>query len=93
MVHVELVYVGLEKHTVHLTLKLKSGSTVIDALNNSGIYSTHPETKDMPIGIYAKLVSLDTVLKEGDRIEIYRPLALDPKEKRRQKASLDKKRG
>ena len=93
MVNVELVYVTLEKHTVHLTLELKSGSTVIDAVNHSGIYRAHPETKGMPVGIYAQLVALDTVLKDGDRVEIYRPLALDPKEKRRQKARLDKKRG
>ena len=93
MVNIELVYVALERHTVHLTLELQSGATVLDALNQSGIYDDHPETKEMPVGIYAQIVSFDTVLKDGDRVEIYRPLALDPKEKRRQKARLDKKRG
>ena len=92
MVKVDLVYIPLDKNTVHVTLELKSGSTVVDALSQSDIYTTHPETRDMPVGIYARLVSFDTVLKEGDRLELYRPLALDPKEKRRQKARLDKKR-
>ncbi len=91
MVKIELVYVALGKTIVHLTLNLKTGSTVFEALNASEIYTTYPETKDLPVGIYAKQVSLDQVLKEGDRIEIYRPLVLDPKEKRRQKATVAKK--
>lgn len=87
MVKVELVYVALDKNTIHKTLKLQQGATVSDALQASEIYHTHPETRDMPVGIYSKQVPLDQVLQEGDRIEIYRPLILDPKEKRRQKAT------
>lgn len=86
MVKIELVYVAVDKSTVHMTLDLKQGATVFDALNVSGIYETHPETRNMAVGIYAKQVSLEHVLHEGDRVEIYRPLVLDPKEKRRQKA-------
>ncbi|KTD05741.1 RnfH family protein [Fluoribacter gormanii] len=86
MVRVELVYVAVDKTTVHMTLELKQGATVLDALNASGIYDIHPETQGMSVGIYAKQVSLEQVLQEGDRVEIYRPLVLDPKEKRRQKA-------
>ncbi|CAM2859076.1 protein yfjF [Legionella steigerwaltii] len=87
MVKVELVYVTIEKTTVHIILDLQDGATVFDALKASGIFNTHPETRDMPVGIYAKQVSLEHVLQEGDRVEIYRPLVLDPKEKRRQKAT------
>ena len=86
MVTIEVVYVALDKTAVHLTLTLQSGATVIDALNASELFTTHPETKGLPVGIYAKQVSLDAVLKEGDRLEIYRPLVLDPKENRRKKA-------
>lgn len=92
MVKVELVFVAKDKSVIHLNLDLKQGARVVDALNESRIYLTHPETKDMITGIYSKQVSIDRVLKEGDRVEIYRPLALDPKEKRRQQARL-KKRG
>lgn len=88
MVNVELVYVSQERAAVHLTLELQAGATVIEALDVAQIHATHPETKTMPVGIYGKQVALNTVLKEGDRIEIYRPLSLDPKEKRRQKARL-----
>lgn len=92
MVKIELVYVAVDRSTVHMVLDLKQGATVFDALNASGIYNTHPETRNMVVGIYAKQVSLEHVLQEGDRVEIYRPLVLDPKEKRRQKATSIRRR-
>lgn len=88
MVRVELVYVASDKSLVHLKLSLGLGATVADALNESGVLITNPEVKGLPVGIFAKQVTLDTLLKSGDRIEIYRPLTLDPKEKRRQRAKI-----
>lgn len=90
MVTIELVYVTSERQTVHLPLVLPAGATVLDALIAAEIYQTHPETKNMAVGIYAKQVAVDTLLKEGDRVEIYRSLALDPKEKRRRLARAKK---
>ncbi|MCL9683223.1 RnfH family protein [Legionella maioricensis] len=90
MVKIELVYVPKDGATLHLSMDLKQGATVADALIKSGVYDLYPETKGLSVGIYARQVSLDAVLKEGDRVEIYRPLALDPKEKRRQRARLNK---
>jgi putative ubiquitin-RnfH superfamily antitoxin RatB of RatAB toxin-antitoxin module len=92
MVQIELVYVARDRTAFQVKMDLKKGSTVAEALNESGIYLLHPETKDMSVGIYAKRVSLDTLLQDGDRIEIYRSLTLDPKEKRRQRARLNNKR-
>lgn len=86
MVNVEIVYIKLDGSTVHLKLSLESGATIDDALVASNLLNTHPEVKDLPVGIFAKLKTRDTVLKAGDRIEIYRELSLDPKEKRRQRA-------
>ena len=91
MLKVELVYITSEHKLIQLVLELAPGATVSDALIRSGIYQSHPETKGLAIGIYAKQVALDTMLKTGDRIELYRPLALDPKETRRKKALLKKK--
>ncbi|BCA94047.1 UPF0125 protein [Legionella antarctica] len=88
MVKIELVYVPKHGTTLQVRMDLKQGSTVSEALIQSGIYDLYPETKKLSVGIYAKQVSLDTVLKEGDRVEIYRFLVLDPKEKRRQRARL-----
>jgi putative ubiquitin-RnfH superfamily antitoxin RatB of RatAB toxin-antitoxin module len=90
MAIIEVVYVTAEQQTVHLAVALQPGATVAEVLNASGIHESHPETRNMPVGIYAKQVTADTVLKEGDRVEIYRPLALDPMEKRRQKARIKK---
>ena len=90
MIKIELVYIAPQQQTMHLNLELKSGATVLDALCSSGIYDTYPETKQMAVGIYARQVSLETVLNDGDRVEIYRPLVLDPKETRRQRARVRK---
>jgi putative ubiquitin-RnfH superfamily antitoxin RatB of RatAB toxin-antitoxin module len=85
MVKIELVYVSTKRETINFSLELNTGATVADALEASAIHTAYPETKEMSVGIYAKQVSLDTVLKEGDRVEIYRPLILDPKDTRRQR--------
>lgn len=90
MVHIELVYIAEDKTIIHLTMDLASGSTVGDALSQSRIHHTHPETTALAVGIFTKIVALDTVLREGDRIELYRPLAIDPKEKRRRIARATK---
>lgn len=86
MVKVELVYVAADREIVHQKLTLEPGATVADALNLSGLLKSNPEVKDLPVGIFAKQVARETLLKSGDRIEIYRPLIIDPKEKRRQRA-------
>lgn len=86
MVNVELVYVAADRSVLHCNLSLDKNASVQDALQASGLYKTNPELNQLPIGIFSKQVSLDTILKSGDRIEIYRSLTLDPKEKRRQRA-------
>ena len=88
MVDVELVYIPMGQDSIHLRLTLAEGATVLDALHESGLYTSHPEVKEMPVGIFSTLVSLNRVLKIGDRVELYRPLLIDPKEKRRQRARL-----
>ena len=86
MVSVELIYIAIDQTCVHIKLSLPLGARVGDALDQSGLFITHPELKSQPLGIFAKRVTKDTLLKSGDRIEIYRPLQNDPKEKRRQRA-------
>ncbi|KTD08026.1 RnfH family protein [Legionella jamestowniensis] len=91
MVKVEIIYIPEEGAMIHLELNLQPGATISDALNQSNLLNTHPEIKNLPVGIFAKQKNLDTVLKPGDRIEIYRPLSFDPKEKRRQRAKTKEK--
>ena len=69
------------------------GSTLLAAIMHSGILRDMPEIDLLTcrVGIYAKLKTLETVLRDRDRIEIYRPLIADPKESRRRRA--DRKLG
>lgn len=90
MLKVELLYIAADASVLHLNLSLPFGACVADALNHSGVLKSYPELQGLPIGIFAKQVTLDTLLKPGDRIEIYRPLTFDPKEKRRQRAKVKK---
>jgi hypothetical protein len=72
-----------------VSVRLAAGATLGDAVSASGILQRHPELGGaaLKIGVYGKLRRLDAAAAEGDRIEIYRPLALDPKEARRRRAS------
>ena len=88
MVDVELIYIPMGQDSIHRRLSLADGATVLDVLQNSGLYTSHPEVKQMAVGIFSTVVSLDRLVKSGDRVEIYRPLLIDPKEKRRQRARL-----
>ena len=84
---IEIVYPLVQEQKVFL-INLGTGMTVQDAIEQSGILQRYPDI-DLSanrVGIFGKLVKLDQVLKERDRIEIYRPLQADPKEVRRQRA-------
>jgi uncharacterized protein len=69
-------------------LDVDAGTTIGQAIEQSGILQEAPEINlvTMPVGIYGKKKTLDTVLQPRDRIEIYRPLIADPKDARRRRA-------
>lgn len=71
---------------------MKQGITAEEAIKASGIIKKFPEIdlSTNQIGIFGKLTQLDHVMRERDRIEIYRPLIADPKEIRRQRAAEGK---
>ena len=66
---------------------LPEGSTVEDAIRVSGLSEGIPGFDPARVGIYGKLVPGDTILRDRDRVEIYRPLRADPKEIRRMRAA------
>ncbi|NNG21735.1 RnfH family protein [Telluria aromaticivorans] len=70
-------------------LKVAPGTTIGQAIEMSGVLEACPDINltTQPVGIYAKKQTLDTVLRERDRIEIYRPLVADPKDSRRRRAA------
>ncbi|MCX8086433.1 MAG: RnfH family protein [Rhodocyclaceae bacterium] len=90
-IHIEVAYALPERQEV-VPLTLPAGSTLGQALEASGLLAKYPEI-DLAkgkFGIYGKLAKLDTVLRERDRVEIYRPLIADPKEVRKQRAAEGK---
>ena len=91
MIAVEVCY-ALSDQQVLVPLKLPQGATLQQALEASGLLEKHPEIdlKKNKFGIYAKLSKVDTVLRDRDRVEIYRPLIADPKEVRKQRAAEGK---
>lgn len=90
MVKVELVYSAEDNTLFYLEMNLKEGTTVGAALIQSKIYDSYPEASTLSVGIYSKRVSKETLLRNGDRIELYRTLRIDPKEKRRRIAKNKK---
>jgi putative ubiquitin-RnfH superfamily antitoxin RatB of RatAB toxin-antitoxin module len=91
-INVEVCYALKERQEV-VRLKLPAGSTAQRAVEASGLLQKHPEIdldKTNKLGVFAKLVKADTVLRDKDRVEIYRPLIADPKEVRRKRAEEGK---
>jgi putative ubiquitin-RnfH superfamily antitoxin RatB of RatAB toxin-antitoxin module len=90
-IDIEVVYALPAKQTL-LKQQVAAGTTVLEAVRASGILEKHPEIDiaTTKLGIFGKLVKPDTVLREKDRIEIYRPLIADPKEVRRKRAEEGK---
>lgn len=83
---VEVVY-ALPAEQVLVRLQLSPGTTVLQAIEQSGLPSRYPKIREAPLraGVFGKLVALDDGLAGGDRVEIYRPLTVDPKEARRRR--------
>lgn len=90
-IQVEVAYARPDRQEV-VRLQLPQGSTLRQAVEASGLAQRYPEI-DLAkgrFGIYAKLAKVDTVLRDRDRVEIYRPLIADPKEVRKQRAAEGK---
>ena len=69
-------------------VELPSGATALDAVRASGLLARHPEIDlgRQAVGIYGHAVEPGVRLADGDRVEIYRPLVVEPKEARRRRA-------
>lgn len=88
MIKVEVVYALPARQFVE-HLELADNATVADAL--AAVAHTAPfnglDLAAVPVGIYGEQTTRDTRLRSGDRVEIYRPLIMDPKEARRRRAA------
>jgi len=93
-INIEVVFALPSKQSI-MNLVIEQGTTVEQAIEASGIKRKFPEI-DLSInkvGIWNRTCKLTDVPKEGDRIEIYRPLVADPKEIRRRRAEKAKEEG
>ena len=86
-INIEAVYALPDEQTL-FRQSVPEGATVAEAIRLCGILEKYPEI-DLAankVGIFGKLAKADTLLRDKDRIEIYRALIADPKEVRRKRA-------
>lgn len=89
MIGVEVVYCPAPGVCDVVTVALAPGATVADALGSCGLLQRHQlPLEGLSVGVWGRRQPVDTLLREGDRVEIYRPLRVDPKEARRQRYRL-----
>lgn len=90
---VEIVYAVPQQQTL-LSLTVPGGTTVAEAIKASGIEQRHPEIDltQCAFGVFGRLAEAGQRLVDGDRVEIYRPLQVDPKTARRARAAKHSQR-
>jgi putative ubiquitin-RnfH superfamily antitoxin RatB of RatAB toxin-antitoxin module len=90
---VTVVYGGPDRQLV-MRVEVSVGVTVEGAILASGVLSLEPDLRlgTLNVGVWNRAASLEQLVREGDRIEIYRPLQVDPKEARRMRADVRRRR-
>jgi putative ubiquitin-RnfH superfamily antitoxin RatB of RatAB toxin-antitoxin module len=90
-INIEVVYALADEQTL-LRQPVPPGTTVAEAVWLSGMLQKYPgiDLAVNKLGIFGKLTKADAVVRDRDRIEIYRPLIADPKEVRRKRAEEGK---
>jgi putative ubiquitin-RnfH superfamily antitoxin RatB of RatAB toxin-antitoxin module len=94
LLSIEVCY-ALPNEQVLIPVELLEGATVQQALDASGILKRYPQIdlEKQKVGVFGKLKPLDTVLADHDRVEIYRPLIVDPKAARQRRVEKTRKEG
>jgi putative ubiquitin-RnfH superfamily antitoxin RatB of RatAB toxin-antitoxin module len=86
MPEIEIIYPKSRQEVVHVKIPYSSNLTISKALEISGLLIKYPEIISLSIGVFKEIKSLEALLKPYDRIEIYRPLLINPKDSRRARA-------
>ena len=86
-IRIELVLATPDKQAL-FALTVPAGATVSEVIGASPLERRFPDVPvaELEVGIWGRVVSRDHPVRDGDRIEIYRPLQIDPREARRQLA-------
>ena len=83
-IEVEVVYCARPGQIDRTPLRLPAGATLAAALDASGVCARHGlDVAGVSCGVWSKVQPLQAALRGGDRVEVYRPLNVDPKEARR----------
>lgn len=87
VVHVEVVFAQTARQVDIRPLELPAGATVLDALRASGILEglSDAEKDALTVGVWGRKTAMQHTLRDRDRVEIYRPLRVDPKVARRER--------
>lgn len=88
-VAIRVAYSTREEQVI-IELSVPHGTTIQEAIQRSGILNRYPDIdlRRQGVGVFGQARALDYCPRTGDRIEIYRPLVLDPKEARRKRKKL-----
>lgn len=92
MAQIEIVYVSDDGHVLRKKLNYIDGMTAQQALDASGFLTMYPTLIGCSLGVFSKAITLDTPLRAGDRLELYRPLLVSPMDKRRLRAKYHSKK-
>ena len=92
LLRVSVVFSPRAGEVEQVDLMLALGATVADALAQSGLQARHPEMDlaALPTGIWGALCDRGAVLRDRDRVELYRPLRVDPKQARRERYQVQR---
>ena len=74
---------------IWLKIDVPENSTIAEVIEISGVLSQYPEInlENQKVGIFGKISKLDTTVKDGDRVEIYRKITADPQQVQRRRAA------
>ena len=91
---IEIVYARTHKQWIE-SIPYAEGITAIEAAERSGLLDDHPEIRTRPLvlGLFGNEIEHHHVLSDGDRVEICRPLSLDPREMRRRAVAAGRSMG
>ncbi|MDO6566082.1 RnfH family protein [Alteromonas sp. 1_MG-2023] len=94
LMQIEVAYALPTKQSL-VDVAIKEGATVEEVIQASNLLNEYPDIdlSSTKVGIWSRVVKLRDTVKDGDRIEIYRPLIADPKEIRKRRAEKAKEEG
>lgn len=86
-IEVTVSYAPAARQVEHVALTLPANATVVQALQRSGLLERFPELalRTVQVGVWGRKAELEQVLRNQDRVELYRPLRVDPKVARRER--------